>query len=370
MPVAIVKSNYTPYGGGEKYTQRLIDAFIERGYEVHLLTAHEWPVRRKGLRLIRMKMARWNNLLRLITFNASVKEYLRKTPYELVLGMDRTEVQTHLRAGGGSHRAYLQRRSEEVGPLKRLSFWLNPFHRKMLQIEVRSLRWSGLRRVICNSHMVYREFLRYYPWVKDKLAVIHNGVEWEDMEAPFEESERDRPSLRRAMSLDPDGFYFLFVGSGFERKGLWKVLSSLRQLPEAGLLVVGGDRRPERYLRMAQEMGLSDRVRFYGPRSDVIRFYQVSDAFVLPTIYDPFSNATLEALAMGLYVITTDGNGCAEVIGEGAGEVVSDTGELTEAMARAINGNHDRKAIRESVREYDFSRKLGELVDLCVGDIT
>jgi UDP-glucose:(heptosyl)LPS alpha-1,3-glucosyltransferase len=86
-------------------------------------------------------------------------------------------------------------------------------------------------------------------------------------------------------------------------------------------------------------------------RKDVIPFYQAADAFVLPTLYDPFSNASLEALAMGLYTVTSDANGCAEVIREGAGAVI--TGSCTtEAVAAAMKRAMGPRLSGEAIREW------------------
>jgi UDP-glucose:(heptosyl)LPS alpha-1,3-glucosyltransferase len=61
-----------------------------------------------------------------------------------------------------------------------------------------------------------------------------------------------------------------------------------------------------------------------------------ADLFVLPTIYDPFSNACLEAMACGLPVITTAGNGIAEILEEWhAGMVIADPRDV-EGLADRI----------------------------------
>src|SRR5207245_1040817 len=61
-------------------------------------------------------------------------------------------------------------------------------------------------------------------------------------------------------------------------------------------------------------------VQFLGEVADISRVYAAADIFILPTIYDPFSNACLEALACGLPVITTGSNGFSEIIGVAASD--------------------------------------------------
>ena len=88
---------------------------------------------------------------------------------------------------------------------------------------------------------------------------------------------------------------------------------------------------------LADRLGIADRVHFAGPVGDPERWMAAADLFVLPTIYDPFSNACLEAMASGLPVITTKANGAAEILEEGrTGLVISDpcdVGGLAERIA-------------------------------------
>jgi len=287
--------------------------------------------------------------------------------------MDRTEAQTHLRAGGGCHAAWLRRRCAETSMLRCLSFRLNPFHRNTLSIEKRAFLSPGLRKIICNSNLVRKEIEEFYPAVSRKLMVIHNGVEWHEFSVPFSQAGARGESIRGHFDLRTGKFFFLFVGSGYARKGLEKAISALPLLPDAAeLIVVGKDKKEGQYRDMAKKRGLSKRVHFFGPRKDVIPFYQAADAFVLPTLYDPFSNASLEALAMGLYTVTSDANGCAEVIREGAGAVIPNpctTGAVAAAMKTAMGPRLSGEEIRESVRHLDFEDQLKKLVEACIGDV-
>jgi len=78
-------------------------------------------------------------------------------------------------------------------------------------------------------------------------------------------------------------------------------------------------------------------VRFLGPIEDMHSLYVAADLFVLPTVYDPFSNACLEALSAGVPVITTTSNGFSEIIQSGVHGEVLDRPDDVEALANAIN---------------------------------
>ena len=79
-------------------------------------------------------------------------------------------------------------------------------------------------------------------------------------------------------------------------------------------LVVGKDKKLQRYLAICEELGLADRVRFVGQKEDIERYYLDSDILLLPTHYEPFSNVVLEAMRGGNAVITTRQNGAAEIL--------------------------------------------------------
>jgi UDP-glucose:(heptosyl)LPS alpha-1,3-glucosyltransferase len=380
VKVAIIKSNYTPYGGAEKYTHALIKAFLEAGHEVHLITSQgsRWNEALQGkgqylsgdnFKIRHVWQFRYNNLLKLISFNASVKGHLKKETYDSILGMDNTEFQTHLRLGGGLHRAWLNRRSKDASALRRLTFQINPFHRKVVEIQEKALLAPALKRIICNSYLVKGELEYYYPQVAHKAIVVHNGVEWQEFGEAFEEGILRKDQILEELGLPLRKFYFLFAGSGYERKGLHYAIRAMKELPEEiCLIVVGKDRNERRFRAMTERLSLGKRVFFMGPRKDIIRFYQVSDAFVLPTLYDPFSNATLEALAMGLFVVTSVANGAHEVIRRGAGSVIEDLSDISsirEAMEKALKPALSKREVRESVKELEFDRQLKRIVEVC-----
>ncbi|UCG78073.1 MAG: glycosyltransferase family 4 protein, partial [Nitrospirota bacterium] len=201
----------------------------------------------------------------------------------------------------------------------------------------------------------------------EKLSVVHNGVEWDEFEAPFLKGQENKRAILRDMSLDDGKFYFLYLGSGYERKGASKAINAMKYLPyDTRLLIVGKDKHEMKYRRLADKLGLDARVQFFGPQKNVLPFFQVSDAFVLPTLYDPFSNATLESLAMGLYAITSNANGCVEVIKDGAGTVIADlseVGSVADAMKLALTDRLTKQEIRDSVKHLTFQDQLNKIVD-------
>jgi UDP-glucose:(heptosyl)LPS alpha-1,3-glucosyltransferase len=130
----------------------------------------------------------------------------------------------------------------------------------------------------------------------------------------------------------------LFVGADFKRKGLDTLFKafSLLDIRDTKLIIAG---RPAKtcYVSMAKKLGIDKNVIFRGAEKEIEKLYSVADVFVLPTIYDPFSNATLEAMASGLPVITTAYNGASELIEDGIEGFVINNPLDADALAQKIS---------------------------------
>src|SRR5206468_12145725 len=169
---------------------------------------------------------------------------------------------------------------------------------------------------------------------------------------------------RADLKLKPDEIVLLFAGSGWERKGLRFAIEAFELCRDRKLrLVVAGrgDARGYKPKRFFTE----EPVRFLGEVTDLRPVYAAADIFILPSIYDPASNACLEALASGLPVITTRDNGFSEIIENGVyGSIVDSSHELTQ-LRDAIEFWSDparraaaRSTILERASRFDIAKSV------------
>jgi UDP-glucose:(heptosyl)LPS alpha-1,3-glucosyltransferase len=112
-------------------------------------------------------------------------------------------------------------------------------------------------------------------------------------------------------------------------------------------------------------------VQFLGEVADLVPVYAAADIFILPTIYDPFSNACLEALASGLPVITTRSNGFSEIIEDRVhGSIVDNPGNLV-GLRDAIRFWSDqsrrdaaRSANSKHASQFDISKNVTQTLEI------
>ncbi|MGE3954160.1 MAG: glycosyltransferase family 4 protein [Parachlamydiales bacterium] len=374
--VAILKNNFLPKGGLEKHAHQLARVFAERGCETLVLT--QFPKGRGGSPfepdppyevLSLGENTSWHLTSRL-KFDRACREWARRNPGTLLFGFDRISCMTHYLAGDGVHKLYLSQRRYLDGPLRTLSHRLNPKHRRSLE-EEKTLFERGEVEVFPNSYMVKEDILEHYDADPARLHVVHNGIEWRALQEPFDRWERERPRLYQELSLDPGRYQFLFLGHGYKRKGLLPLLDGLSRLPADlwQLSVVGREARLSDYQSYVKRLDMEGNVRFFGGQSDTRPFLQVADSLVLPSLYDPFANVTVEALAMGLFVVTSDFNGGKEVLTPESGCIIdslfnpeSVAEALQQALLRPKSG--ERAAIiRKSVAHLEVASQLNKVVE-------
>jgi len=271
-------------------------------------------------------------------FARAVEEHLRGHSYDVVYGLGKTWTHDVVRLGGGSHKSYLElSHARTLEPWERVVLKGKLKHRVALRIEQRAHGQGAYRAVVTNSQMVRRDVMERYGVPGEDIRVIYNGVDLSRFDPRLREAAgRD---LRRELGLADDDFVALFLGTGYGRKGLATLLKAfpavVREHPKAKLVVVGRDSARGRYEGIGKKLGLGDHAIFLGPRRDTEACYAAADLYVLPTLYDPFANTTLEALASGLPVITTDRNGASEILCESSGSVSRDPedhGHLAEQV--------------------------------------
>jgi UDP-glucose:(heptosyl)LPS alpha-1,3-glucosyltransferase len=368
MRLAIVRQRYTPYGGAERFVARALAALERAGTEVTLIARswEGWGARR----VLRVNPPYVGSWWRDASFARAAFAAWRREGFDLVQSHERIPGCDVYRAGDGVHRRWLELRRTAEGATQRLGIALNPHHRYLCKVEKRMFEHSRLRAVICNSRMVLDEVRRNFRIAPEKLHVIYNGVDLEHFHPRH--GEALRAAARAELACAPEDTVFLFVGSGFFRKGLATAIQALAlaRNPSWRLVVAGQDRHQARYERLAGQAGVAPQVRFLGGRRDVRPLYAAADCFVLPSRYDPFPNTALEALAMGVPVIVSSRCGAAEAVDGGVNGWIcapEDARGLAEWMAQAADAaraGRATEAARASAESFGIDAMAQKLTGL------
>jgi len=365
MRIAIIRKRYTFHGGSEGYSETIIRRLSECGHEIHIF-AIEWTEEKgdSNIHFHHIPVIGFNSFLRDLSFAVSSFIILRRRReyFDIIQSHDKTIYQDIYRAGDGCHIEWLKQRWRREGIKGRLSILLNPYHWVILAIERFIFKHHRFRMVIAISEMVRRNIIENYGINSSDIRVIYNGVDLERFNP--DARDRFRQEVREKHGIGEDESVLLFVGSGFKRKGLGYLIEAIESLDKPVTLMVIGKGR-------FKQMAGRQKVIFCGPRKDIHRYYATADIFVFPTIYEPFGNVHLEALASGLPVITTRQSGAAEIIEDGRqGFVIEnpeDTDVLAERIALLMDSQRRRQMgieARRLAEKFSMQFHIEELTDL------
>jgi UDP-glucose:(heptosyl)LPS alpha-1,3-glucosyltransferase len=366
VKLALVRQTYTPFGGAERFVERALAALRSQGTDVTII-ARNWQGE-SAPGFLRCNPFFLGRTWRDAGFARCVRGIIDEGRFDLVQSHERIPGCHIFRAGDGVHATWLELRDRTRGGVAHLTTALSPWHRYTLAAEAAMFRHPNLRAVICNSRMVKDDIARRFGVAAEKLHVIYNGVDLDHFHPGLRDEHRRE--LRKALSIDDATPVILFVGSGFERKGIPTLLEALARMArrDALLLVVGRDSRQRGMAALADRLGVAERVRFVGGQKDVRPYYGVADCFALPTLYDPMPNAALEALACGLPVVTSTTSGAAELIRLGVnGHICAATDALALAShLDALTGPNrlEPRAVRATVASFGIDVMVTSLADL------
>ena len=363
LRIVFVRRGYSRSGGAEAYLKRLADGTVKAGHEVQLVTTNEWPEDQWPFGSIKRLGA-----TSVIGFADELEQIRPQLHCDVLLSLERVWSCDVYRAGDGVHRAWLARRRKFEVPLKQFVRGASRKHRDLLQLEESLFEKRKAGRVIVASRMVVNEITDLYRYPADKINVVRNGVPLDRFRFDPELRERSRAGLK----LKQDQIALLFAGSGWERKGLLFAIEAMALCKNRKMrLLVAGRGDARQYQTMRLRFWRENPVEFLGEVADLVPVYAAADIFILPTIYDPFSNACLEALASGLPVITTRSNGFSEIVEDGVhGSVIEDAGNLI-ALRDAIRFWSDsslrdaaRSANIERASQFDISNNVAQTLEV------
>ena len=344
MKLAIVRQRYNPYGGAERFVARALPALERAGIEVTLLSRGEtgWGARR----LLQVDPFHIGRLWRDWSFARAASAAWKRAGFDLVQSHERIPGCDIYRAGDGVHRRWLELRGGAAA--------FSPYHRYVCAAEKAMFEHPRLRAVICNSKMVREEIRRGFRIAPEKLHVIYNGVDLEHFHP--RERVRLRGAARAEIGCTPRDVVFVFVGSGFSRKGLDAAVAAVSGTSH-WLVVVGKDRFSG---------PASPRIRFLGGKEDVRPYYAAADGFVLPSRYDPFPNTALEAMAMGLPAIVSSRTGAAEVIEPGVNGWVCEPDDVAglAALMQKVDPERMGQAARATAERFGIDAMAKRLTEL------
>ncbi len=206
------------------------------------------------------------------------------------------------------------------------------------------------------------DVIKKFPFLKDKVTTVHNSVD-----SDFFKPGDDKTELQNAIGWDPSDIHILCVANLYHVKGIDLLIKAFSEVPyksNVRLNIVSGAydvKYRKEIMDLVSESEWSKNIAFHPSmrREQLLKFYQASDIFVLPSRSESFGLALAEAAACGLPSIATKSGGPQELVTPGTG-MLTENGDPT-SIAKCITWmlsnfqNYNSMEIRSFINQ-NFSR--------------
>jgi UDP-glucose:(heptosyl)LPS alpha-1,3-glucosyltransferase len=314
MKLAFCLFYYFPFGGQQRDFLKIAQLCRERGHSIHVFVmdlAGELPT---GFEVTQVPVRGFSNHRRCFDFSRRVGRLLDAQHFDAVVGFSKMAGLDVYYAADTCYR-------EKVLATRPFLYRLASRYRTYVALERAVFSPSARTQILLIAAEQQAHFMRHYGTPAERFHLLPPGIA-RDRVAPANAAELRR-ALRTELQLRDDELLLLMVGSAFKTKGVDRAIRALAALPpalraRARLYVVGQD-KVEPFLRLAQRLGVAERVHFLGGRSDVPRFLLGADLLLHPAYLENTGTVLVEALAAGLPVLASSVCGYAHHVEEAGG---------------------------------------------------
>jgi UDP-glucose:(heptosyl)LPS alpha-1,3-glucosyltransferase len=373
MRIALITRRFDLAGGGtERDLAITAEILSQAGHEITIYTAEmRGPVPRWPVKMLVGPIV--GRSLQFLWFARNAVSRVRLDGADVVLSFARVIGADILRSGGGAHSSFVRAARQWQSRAAATAMRLNPYHRIQMAVERAAFRHPNLKLAIAVSKLVSDDLILSFGLEPSRVVTLYNGVDCEKFRPSRGSSER--AEIRRNLEMPADRSVVLFVGSGFGRKGLGFLIEAWKRLQGSPiLLVAGSDRAVSAYQRMSERFDAADRVRFLGPRVDIELLMRAADGLALPSLFEPFGNVVVEAMASGLPVLASSRCGAAEIIPAEMRPLIvddpADAGELAAKTQLLIDAPAKLGPVSRAAAESFTWQRYGEQLLSIIGSVS
>ncbi|WP_309643484.1 glycosyltransferase [Phenylobacterium sp.] len=215
--------------------------------------------------------------------------------------------------------------------------------------------YRGFDELVANTEDI-AEWVVGQGWPAGKVRHIPNFAE-----APAEAA----PAQRATLDTPADAPLLLAMGRLHDSKAHDISLNALAAIPDAHLWIAGVGPLEAKLKAMAQALGVADRVRFLGWRTDASALYRAADVCIFPSRYEPLGNVVIQSWAHGLPVVAAASQGPAALIRDGEDGLLVPVDDA-QALAAAVNRMLADPALRAGLARAGAARVEAEFSQAAV----
>lgn len=359
LKIAMLLFRVFPHGGLQTDCRRIAEKCVRRGHDVTVFCG-DWDgpaFPGAQSRLISCKCL--SNHRSAQCFEAKVNAILQRENFDVVMGFNRMAgLDVYFAADScfaDSHKGWFGR-------------LFSPRIRIFRKMEKAVFSPDSRTRILALTREQQRTYMEQYHTPEDRFFLVPPGIA-ENCRMPENRKiiADARQKIFKEFAIPQDAKLLIEIGSSFHTKGVDRNILAWPTLPPDVHLLIAGREKSPRFRRLAETLGMADRIHFAGPRNDVPELLFAADGMVHPARVESAGNVLAEAAAAGLPVLCSGICGYADIVRAAGGMVL--TGEFRQAdwnrlLAEFLAGlDERRKLAMQYARTADLFRRADVVVD-------
>ncbi|MBI2448229.1 glycosyltransferase family 4 protein [Candidatus Microgenomates bacterium] len=332
------------FGGGERYTLDILAKALDGGFKAHLFSNYSPLIEEANILGAKTKKIYWGQeagsrryaflflifyFFYFVRFYFILKKIWQKSNTTVILqGLNEKILLSHIAKKNGCKVIWV----EHLDPVP----WLSK--NMLLPLYLKSAK--SVDRIVCVSSFVKNQLAMIDQKLTDQLIIIYKGI---DPKKIFITNDDEKNSLKKANGIDVQEKIVVSVGRLHKEKGfdvLIKSIANSYHIKSLYLLIVGDGPEYSNLKKLAEKMGVQDRVVFAGYEKDINGLLNIADIFVLPSVArESFGIAIAEAMALGKIIVASRLGGIPELIDNGENGFLfcpGDDKELTAILDKIL----------------------------------
>ena len=339
MLIAFCIYKYFPFGGLQRDFYRIANEIALRGHKVRIYTRQWQGNKPTNFEIITVPTSSASNNGKNKQFCEWVLNHLKVHPVDRVVGFNKMPGLDVYFTGDVCY--------AEKSYHKSFLYKLTPRYRHFLAYEKAVFEKGSKTKILLLTKERQFEFQKHYQTEDERFFLLPPGI---DAERKYDrQPQGTRETFRKRFTIDENKKLLLQVCSNYELKGVDRSIRAIASLPDSlkdqSLLFVVGQDNPEKMKKLCKELGIENKVRFFGGRDDIAQFMVSADLMLHPARQEAAGIVILESLVAGLPILVSGLCGYAHYVNEAlAGVVLSEpfNQNLYNQTLRDVLNNDDQ----------------------------
>ena len=365
MKLGFCLFKYFPYGGLQRDFMDVALRCQADGHEIYVYTLSWQGVQPEGFHVRIIEVHSISNHAKYHRYHQQMMDMSHEDQVDCLVGFNKMPGLDVYFASDPCYRArphnWLQR--------------LSPRYKHFMKFERAVFAPGSSTHILTLALAQQDEYQQAWETGDDHFTLLPPGISREAM--AHENAAELRQQVRQEFGIDDDEFLLLMIGSGFRTKGLDRALRAIAVLPaelqERVRLVAIGQDKPDSFVKMAADMGLSQQVSILPGRDDIAAVMQAGDCLLHPAYREVAGKVILEAVVGGLPVLVTDVCGYAHHVAQAdAGYVFAspfNQQAFNDHLAATLRDNDQLQSWRRNGISYGQHQDLYSMADQAAGVI-